>query len=61
MGAALWAGAYVLAPWLASGQPLVIKVGALSALVIASLAIYAAATFATGILRMSRFRRRAAK
>jgi putative peptidoglycan lipid II flippase len=61
MGAALWAGAHALAPWLASGQPLVIKVGALSALVIASLAIYAAATFATGILRMSRFRRRAAK
>jgi putative peptidoglycan lipid II flippase len=61
MGAALWVGAHALAPWLASGQPLVIKVGALSALVIASLAIYAAATFATGILRMSRFRRRAAK
>ncbi len=58
MGAALWAGADVLAPWLASGQPLVMKAAALSALVLAALAIYAAATFATGILRMSRFRRR---
>ena len=60
MGAALWVGARMLAPWLASGQPLLIKAAALTALVFAALAIYAAATFATGILRVSRFKRRTA-
>ncbi len=60
MGLALWSGARLLAPWLVSGQPLLIKAAALATLVLGALAIYAIATFATGILRMSRFRRRAA-
>ncbi len=60
MGAALWFGARYLAPWLASGQPLLLKTAALATLIVAALLVYAAATFATGVLRPSLFRRRAA-
>jgi len=59
MGAALWFGARYLAPWLASNQILWTKVAALAVLIGGAMVVYGIATAATGVLRLSLFRRRA--
>ena len=50
MGAALWIAASALAPWFAPPSGAAIRFGALAALVGAGLLVYAAATFAFGII-----------
>ena len=57
MGACLWIGAGLMAPWLTSSQPLWTKASALAVLVTGAMAVYGAATAATGVLRASMFRR----
>ena len=59
MGAVLWVGAYYLAPWLMSGQPLWTKASALALLIGAAMLVYGVAMVAMGILRPSMLRRRA--
>ena len=61
MGAALWIGAWSLAPWLASAQPLWTRATALSVLVGGAMLLYFAAMIASGILRPSMLRRGRAK
>jgi putative peptidoglycan lipid II flippase len=56
MGGVLWLAHGALAPWLATGQPLLIRVGALVALVSAGLASYAVFVVATGIFKISELR-----
>ena len=56
MGAALWFCAHELAPWLAPGQPIWTRAGALATLVIGGGIVYATAAFATGALRFSALR-----
>ena len=58
MGVVLWVGARVLAPWLASGEPLWSKAAALSALIGGAMLVYGVAMVATGVLRPSMLRRR---
>lgn len=53
MGAVLWGVAGLLQPHLASGQPLLVRVAALGALVTAGLASYAIFVFGTGVYRVS--------
>ncbi len=59
MGAALWIGAFYLAPWLVSAQPLWVKSAALAGLIGGAMVIYGIAMAATGVLRASMFRRQA--
>ncbi len=59
MGAVLYLGALALAPWLASGQPLWTKTGALALLIGAAMLVYGLAMLATGVLRPNMLRRRA--
>lgn len=56
MGAVLWAVHGLLAPWLASGQPLIVRAAALVGLVAAGLASYAVFVFGTGVFRLSDLR-----
>ena len=57
MGVALWFGAQVLAPWLVSTQPLWTRLVALAGLIGGAIALYGVVMVATGVLRMSMFRR----
>ena len=61
MGAVLWGAGQWLQPWLASGQPLLVRIGALAALVGAGLASYAVFVFATGIFKVSELKAMARK
>ena len=53
MGAALWFAAIELAPWLDGSQPLLVRAGALAALVTAGLIVYALAVLAAGLFPRS--------
>ena len=57
MGAALYAGSGLLAPWLAPNQPLWVKASGLGALVGGGMIVYALTTLVTGVLHPSLFRR----
>jgi putative peptidoglycan lipid II flippase len=56
MGVALWWGADALRPWLAGGQSILTRVGALAALLGASGMLYLALLFVTGTLRLGMLR-----
>ena len=57
MGAVLWLLAPLLDPWMAAGQPVLVRFAALGALVTAGLVTYAVLAVATGAIRLGSLRR----
>ncbi len=61
MGAALWFGARAFAPWFATGNALLVRGGALAAVIALGGAVYALLILLTGVLDVRQFKRLASR